>query len=1008
MISSKMKRLFYVVLLSLGCVNMQSAFAQTPELQMASGTPITSADNKQEETVVFPVPTAAEGAELLQYENISFEADETPMPDVAPIVRSARKNKDASSMFITHMMYRDRIGDVAYFDEGRRKDAELSEKKMHREMIRWRDEAVEAGYELALLAKNPSVQYEISPLFSNDDEFKKGLNWLKKAAARGYGNAEYVLGLVYFNGVGTKRDKKKGFELLVRAASHGVINAYYAVGMIYEMGLNGKKNTDKSLYWLEKAVHFGSKDAIFILAMKYADGIDVPQDEKKAAELEKLDTRYHAWTMLHASYNGMFSHRYCREIYDESAIGHTYYVGGCESHVDYFDRFGGYGDEDEEDDEDKKKKLDDIAAFSLDYKIDYRLAALWLKKVANFDREQTYMLRSQTHHLNGCSGGLDDTDFETIILSPHETSRDDYDNYPRAYKKIVISIVDHHVKPSKLRKWLIDKADSGDKDAILTLARLYDRTNYGIYEVTKASGGDYHRDAVRDADYDDNELEVGDESDQKDLAVEFGFYKNGPSKHEIMKNLVKAFEYYERGEYYASAVRDAELLGNDLKKVNYNIRPKTEKSSEWFEKALMLSERGYQHYIQANSDQDDIKEKNYKAASHFAEKSADIARKLGDESKAIEYYSLALAANERLKSLNKRMQFVNAIKLARLYDSGEESVQDKAKASEAYQTALMCASNSVYQYGGVIFGRGYDAGYGVFDLNEFFDEFDDYLKDILEAAERLGNISYEGTNVSSPNKSLATEAYARLWELNSYINTQDKKVDVPKDAIKLAQKLIEELPRMDLQKEVEKQILAEKGKNPDGFFVFKQVLNPCERDDNWDHLECLVESDEVECEYRTCRVEAPYRESLDKAIVAITALNLAGGSFDIEKIRNTFYYLAIYNNWKGLNLNLNDSSAVYRKLVEFLNMVEDRHRSYQGDYYFKDYEMRKVYYIWYLRQIPYAAADKFKTLQTDKSWEEYMNDARELVQQNEQLRTAFGYDPAMIVQKFGVLGSAAK
>ena len=134
--------------------------------------------------------------------NFLFEADETQMPDVAPTIRSARKNKDASSMFITHMMYRDRIGDVAYYDEGRKKNAELSAKKMHREMIRWRDEAVDASYELALLAKNPSVQYEISPLFSNDDEFKKGLNWLKKAAARGYGNAEYILGLVYFNGVG--------------------------------------------------------------------------------------------------------------------------------------------------------------------------------------------------------------------------------------------------------------------------------------------------------------------------------------------------------------------------------------------------------------------------------------------------------------------------------------------------------------------------------------------------------------------------------------------------------------------------------------------------------------------------------------------------------------------------------------------------------------------------------------------------------------------------------------
>ena len=142
-------------------------------------------------------------------------------------------------------------------------------------MIRWRDAAFDANFELAMLATNPSVVYETSPLFSDDEENQKSISWLKKAAARGYGNAEYILGLVYFNGIGTKQSKKKGFEFLVRAAAHGVINAYYAVGMIYEMGLNGKKDTDKSLYWLEKAVHFGSKDATFILAMKYFDGIDV-------------------------------------------------------------------------------------------------------------------------------------------------------------------------------------------------------------------------------------------------------------------------------------------------------------------------------------------------------------------------------------------------------------------------------------------------------------------------------------------------------------------------------------------------------------------------------------------------------------------------------------------------------------------------------------------------------------------------------------------------------------
>ena len=258
------------------------ANAQTiPDTPAASETTTKQPANKGN-TITFPVPTPEDGAELLHYENITFEADNAPMPDVAPTIRAARKG-DVSSQFIAHMMYRDNIGDIAQYNEGKKINRTLNLKEVHREMIRWRDAAVEANYELAILATSPSVQYEISPLFANDDELKKGINWLKKAAAHGYGNAEYILGLVYFNGVGTKKDKKQGFELLVRAASHGVINAYYDVAMIYEMGLNGDKDTSKSFYWLEKAAHFGSKDAIFQLSQRVILAIHKPYIEERVS-----------------------------------------------------------------------------------------------------------------------------------------------------------------------------------------------------------------------------------------------------------------------------------------------------------------------------------------------------------------------------------------------------------------------------------------------------------------------------------------------------------------------------------------------------------------------------------------------------------------------------------------------------------------------------------------------------------------------------------------------------
>lgn len=83
--------------------------------------------------------------------------------------------------------------------------------------------------------------------------------------------------------------------------------------------------------------------------------------------------------MLLSDYYGMFSHRYCTEKYDQSDIGRTDYKGGCESHVDYYDRFENYDNDYDYEDEKKKESPDEVASYSLDYKIDYRLASLWLK-----------------------------------------------------------------------------------------------------------------------------------------------------------------------------------------------------------------------------------------------------------------------------------------------------------------------------------------------------------------------------------------------------------------------------------------------------------------------------------------------------------------------------------------------------------------------------------------------------------------------------------------------------
>ena len=934
----------------------ESSAAQqdNPLVPEPESTPDTEEDADENKPIVFPVPTEAEGAELLQYENITFEPESKKLPDVAATVRSARKNKDASSMFITHMMYRDNIGDIAWYSEGKKQDTELTETERHREMIRWRDAANDINYELAILATNPSVQYEISMFYADDDEFKKGLNWLKKAAANGYGNAEYILGLVYFNGVGTKRDKKKGFQLLVRAAAHGVINAYYAVAMIYEMGLNGKKDTERSLYWLEKAAHFGSKDAIFILAMKYSDGIDVEEDYMKALDFEALDPRYHVWLkLIHAG----FARQVCIYRFDESAVAdvEVSYSGECGEINTSLTNTQGIDDERED------YTIEETADASLDYKIDYRIAAKWLKKVSNFDRDTSYILRAQTHHITGCRGELDGDKFDDIILYPDFDESFNYDNsdeYPTLFLKFIIALSDYDVKPSKLKKILLTKADENDRDALLIMGKLYengvnenndddyDDEKYG-YDILNENFG-IKRNIKKAFEYYEKVFNIDEENCKKEntycqydrhafrTATEIAETAVRKEKYdEAYEWYEKAFQFCIRSKLYSDAIDSATTLAKTANKNNNQDVAKL-----WYQKALDVAKSQYDE-----SEKIQVELKKILDKLTYATKVAELAHSLGDDENAVKWYNISLKLHDSNTDKISWDKSSIHFALAQIYNSDTSPLHDDAKARELYKEVLkqnMCCMHA--------------------------------------AAFLLCQNSYK----TPQTKPLAFESCKLASEIErtgpSFLYNSQNDMEQKQ----FIQKVIDEMPKLDLQSEVEKQILAEKDKTPDNFFVIQKVLLPCKtKHDKYTDEEYYERGEHYSCS----RINSFYHESIEKAITAITALSLAkSGTLNLNEIKNTYFFLAVH---KGMDEKyrekLREDSAVYAAFYD------GSYESICDDYLDED-EKTELFYIWYLRQIPHAAANIFKTLNSSTTWDEYLNEASELFQQNEQIHNTFGYD----------------
>ncbi len=176
---------------------------------------------------------------------------------------------------------------------------------------------------------------------------------------------------------------------------------------------------------------------------------------------------------------------------------------------------------------------------------------------------------------------------------------------------------------------------------------------------------------------------------------------------------------------------------------------------------------------------------------------------------------------------------------------------------------------------------------------------------------------------------------------------------------------IENQPKINgLQTALENQIKLEKDKALKEFFVYKSGLSPCTKDP------------------KSCRetIQPLFDESIQKAIRAITALTIVQkGSADLQIIENTYYYMAAY---LGRHVNYNEQLKGMSPVPEAIYTTEK----------LNTYDRKMLFYIWFLRQIPYAAKEIYDYQPKEKSWDNYLKEADKAIAGSEQLKTAFGID----------------
>jgi hypothetical protein len=121
-------------------------------------------------------------------------------------------------------------------------------------------------------------QLKLAMLYTDLKLPKKALPWFRRAAEKGYQDAQAELGFYYMNGGPVAVDREEGAKWFRKAAEFGHVVAQFNMGSCYGAGLGVKRNPSLAVQWYRAAADQGCVDAQYALGVLYGRGEGVPQD----------------------------------------------------------------------------------------------------------------------------------------------------------------------------------------------------------------------------------------------------------------------------------------------------------------------------------------------------------------------------------------------------------------------------------------------------------------------------------------------------------------------------------------------------------------------------------------------------------------------------------------------------------------------------------------------------------------------------------------------------------
>ncbi|MDQ5940527.1 MAG: uncharacterized protein QG632_253 [Candidatus Dependentiae bacterium] len=126
-------------------------------------------------------------------------------------------------------------------------------------------------------------QYRIGKAYITfGHKYERALPWLQAAARQGHLDAQFIVGTLYYQGLGTQKDEAEGFKWFFAAANNGHAEAQYNLGLLYLDGKIIPQDLQLAIKWLEAAAEQGYAPAQFELGSDYLFGErGIPLDPQK-------------------------------------------------------------------------------------------------------------------------------------------------------------------------------------------------------------------------------------------------------------------------------------------------------------------------------------------------------------------------------------------------------------------------------------------------------------------------------------------------------------------------------------------------------------------------------------------------------------------------------------------------------------------------------------------------------------------------------------------------------